>query len=223
MEVGCGECTTFTGIFRHVLRGAEFFCFDLSWSRIRQAHRFMERFLAPDFCARTTSFVAEMSAMPIADKSIDVVYTSHSLEPNGGRELELLNALFRVARKKVVLFEPVYERATNEARERMALHGYVRGLENAIAAAGGKLEQIEPIKNIANPLNPTFMLEVTPPPGPSQQGVWSCPTSGRPMVRAGEVFWCEDAGLAYPILEGIPILRPEAAILASSFTYAGRR
>jgi ubiquinone/menaquinone biosynthesis C-methylase UbiE len=30
--------------------------------------------------------VADLFHIPFADNSVDVVYTSHSLEPNGGRE-----------------------------------------------------------------------------------------------------------------------------------------
>jgi len=218
MEIGCGECTTFAGIFRHIVKAADFYCFDLSWSRIAKARQFVAQFLSPDTRKRLKLFVAEISRMPIADKSIDVLYTAHSLEPNGGHEVELLKTLFRVARKKVVLFEPHFERASAEAQQRMASHGYVRGLEEATATAGGRLERVEPIRNIANPLNPTFVFEITPPASENLGiDVWACPVSGSPLTRRQNVFWCRDAGLVYPIIDDIPVLRPDAAILATAF------
>lgn len=58
-------------------------------------------------------FVADMFKMPIADDAVDVVYTVHSMEPNGGREEELLDELYRITGKYLILVEPDYERASN--------------------------------------------------------------------------------------------------------------
>lgn len=44
---------------------------------------------------------------------------SHALEPNCGKEEEALRKCLRVARKAVVLVEPVYELASAEAQARM--------------------------------------------------------------------------------------------------------
>jgi ubiquinone/menaquinone biosynthesis C-methylase UbiE len=37
-------------------------------------------------------------SLPFLHNSIDIVYTSHSIEPNGGKENLLLKELYRVAR-----------------------------------------------------------------------------------------------------------------------------
>ncbi|CAM5272174.1 Methyltransferase domain-containing protein OS=Lysinibacillus sphaericus OX=1421 GN=LS41612_21290 PE=4 SV=1 [Lysinibacillus sphaericus] len=66
--------------------------------------------------------------MPLANNSIDLVYTVHALEPNGGKELEALKELYRVASKYVVLVEPYYEGANSEAKERMDRLGYIKGI-----------------------------------------------------------------------------------------------
>lgn len=218
MEVGCGECTTFTGIFRQLARGAAFYCFDISWSRVERGRQFVARFLDPVLAARLQLFVADISYIPLADKSVDVVYTAHSLEPNGGREVELMRELFRVARKKVVLFEPHFERASTEAQQRMLSHGYVRGLEQAIADSGGCLQRVVPVENVSNPLNPTFMLDISLPAEQKNAGsVWMCPITGSSLVRQGNVFWSQEAGLVYPVVGDIPVLRADAAILATAF------
>ena len=73
-------------------------------------------------------FVADMALLPLADSSVDVVFTSHALEPNHGREEQLLKELLRVARRHLLLFEPSWENADQAVRDRMVQHGYVRDL-----------------------------------------------------------------------------------------------
>ena len=55
------------------------------------------------------------------DKSVDVVYTAHSLEPNGGRELEAVKELLRITSKRLILIEPSYELADKECKIRMKI------------------------------------------------------------------------------------------------------
>ena len=69
-----------------------------------------------------------MFNLPLLDNSIDIVYTSHSMEPNGGHEEELLAELYRVTNNYLILLEPAYEFASEEARARMRKHGYVTNL-----------------------------------------------------------------------------------------------
>ena len=73
-------------------------------------------------------FVGNMFHIPFADNSIDIVYTSHSMEPNGGREKEAMAELYRVAGKYLVLLEPSYELATDDGKQRMDRLGYVKGM-----------------------------------------------------------------------------------------------
>lgn len=49
------------------------------------------------------------------------------------REEEAIRELMRVARRAVVLVEPIYELANSEAQARMHTHGYVRGLKETAA------------------------------------------------------------------------------------------
>jgi hypothetical protein len=62
-------------------------------------------------------FVGDLFRIPSADNSIDVTYTSHYVEPNGGREVPAIKELLRVARKEVILVEPINELAPEEAKK----------------------------------------------------------------------------------------------------------
>lgn len=93
------------------------------------------------------------------DDAIDVVFTSHALEPNGNKEVEAIRELKRVARRYVVLFEPDYEAAPLEGRARMRRLNYVTEIRRAIDEVGGLVvEKDEPFVAIGNPLNPTAVF-----------------------------------------------------------------
>ena len=49
-----------------------------------------------------------MEQIGLKSNSVDIIYTNHSLEPNGGREEVILKELLRVTNKYLILFEPIY-------------------------------------------------------------------------------------------------------------------
>jgi ubiquinone/menaquinone biosynthesis C-methylase UbiE len=82
LEAGCGEATTLAGILQQLSSGGG--CklgFDISWSRCAEGLDWLSE---NGVSARL--FVADLFDIPLEDQTVDVVYTSHSVEPNGGRE-----------------------------------------------------------------------------------------------------------------------------------------
>jgi ubiquinone/menaquinone biosynthesis C-methylase UbiE len=132
LEVGVGEGTTLAGVVSALgIDNISVYGFYLIWSRIAIANRWTsENNIKSKLC------VADMFNIPLDDNSVDVVYTSHSLEPNRGKEEVAMVELLRVARKAVVLVESCYELATKEAQNRMDEHGYVRGLRSIAGRLG---------------------------------------------------------------------------------------
>lgn len=227
LEVGVGEATTLSGVLTALdNQVGESFGFDLSWSRVAEGQLWLK---AHD--QQADLFVADLFHIPFADNSIDVVYTSHSLEPNRGREQAAIAECLRVARDAVVLIEPRYELASPEAQARMDYHGYVRGLRDAAEALGAHIEDDRLLENAENSLNPSGLLllrkssanvpelrkiEFTPDSGP-----WRCPLTGSPLVRGDDLFFASDVGIAYPVMRGVPLLRPEHAVVASRIELMG--
>jgi SAM-dependent methyltransferase len=214
LDAGTGELTTLAGVAAAGLPdGIEHFACDLSWSRIRAGRDFVARH-AP--AAKIESFVGNLMALPLADDAIDVVWTSHALEPNGGREVEMIRELLRVSSRAIVLFEPSYERNSPDGRARMESLGYIRDLPGAAAAAGGKLVDLVEIKPVANALNPTFAHVIEKRVlNPRAASPWACPASRLTMERRADSFFSPASRLSYPIVGGIPVLRAEAAILTT--------
>lgn len=217
LEVGVGEATTLAGVLAEcAIKPHQAFAFDVSWSRVSVAKHWLQ-----EKRQRADLFVADLLNIPMRDGSVDVVYSSHSLEPNRGKEEEAIRECLRVARKAVVLIEPIYELATREAQARIRSHGYVEGLRETAERLGAKVSDYRLLDYTPNPLNPSGVIhlkKVSASDGPkdkSSASVWRCPVTGVALEVGAEFFYARQVGLAYPVLRGIPMLRAEHVIVAS--------
>ena len=219
LEVGVGEATTLAGLMKAITaQGISAYGFDLSWSRIAIAKRWMD-----EKSVKARLFVGDLFSIPLADSSVDVVYTSHSLEPNRGKEEMAIKELLRVARKAVVLVEPCYELAPKEAQQRMRKHGYVRGLKEAAESLGANVADYRLLDVCANPLNPSGVIVLIKSAAPHARDadptrIWQCPLTGSPLTEKEDCFYADTAGIAYPVLQSVPLLRPEHAVIASKLS-----
>lgn len=217
LEVGVGEATTLAGVLGELgSKNARAFGFDVSWSRVDEGRKWLR-----ENKQEANLFVADLLNIPMGDGSVDVVYSSHSLEPNRGREEEAVRECLRVARKAVVLVEPIYELASAEAQARMRHHGYVEGLRATAEHLGAEVLDYRLLDYSPNPLNPSGVLCLKKtgisgnPSRTNQSAVWRCPMTGAELNRADDVFYAAEVGMAYPVLKRIPMLRAEHAIVAS--------
>jgi hypothetical protein len=222
LDCGAGELTTLSHLSLLLPSQCQLLACDISLSRLRVGRRFAKGFMRDDLIYNLNLFVADMSRLPIADSSVDVVFTSHALEPNHGRELELLVELLRVTRRKLLLFEPSWENADESARSRMKKHGYVRDLPAHISAAGGRLLSVQPLPHPINPMNPTHCYVVEPSTDRNEVSDYplvplQCPRSGFLLKKEHGYYWSEEGGWAYPEIDGILCLREKHGILMSHY------
>lgn len=156
LDAGAGELTTLTHLILALkTRPSRVYASDISDRRLEFGREY-----ASQHGVAAETFRAELAAIPLPDNSVDIVTTNHAIEPNGGREADILAELIRVARRKLVLFEPAYEFATDEGKSRMRQHGYVRDLPGHLARLGADVEQLTPLTTVYNPLNPTACIVV---------------------------------------------------------------
>ncbi len=216
LEVGCGEATTLAGVLKYLNNKPKHALgFDISWSRCAEGLSWLSE---NEVSAKL--FVADLFDIPLEDGSVDVVYTSHSLEPNGGREEEAIRELMRIARRAVVLVEPIYELANSEAQSRMSTHGYVRGLKETAERLGASVSGYRLLDYTPTPLNPSglVLIEKESNEGGGGKPAWRCPLTHTPVSDLGDVFAATQSGLVYPVLRGIPMLRAEHGIVASKIS-----
>ena len=147
LEVGVGEATVMNPLMEKLDPNDEIlkYGFDISWSRTRFAYENTKK-----HAHSINFFTADLFEIPLPDNSIDVVYTSHSIEPNGGREKDALKELHRVAKKYVVLLEPDYRNASRQGKKRMLRHGYVRNLHEHAIELGFDVLEHRPFEVIEN-------------------------------------------------------------------------
>lgn len=220
LDAGCGELTNTALLFSKLDDVRGLFAFDLSWSRVHVGLNHFRSMVDADCARRTCAFVGEMSGIPLPDNSIDVVMTSHALEPNHGRETELLGELLRVSRRGLLLFEPAYELGDHAQRVNMEQHGYVRGLPDHCELLGAEVREHHFTGVNYNPLNRTAVTVVVK----SEAAVKNAPTFVDPVSHTildfddvDRVYFSPEQGVVYPTLRGIPILRESAAVLATGF------
>lgn len=219
LEVGVGEATTLAGVMNAITAQCiSAYGLDLSWSRISIAQRWID-----ERSVKARLFVGDLFSIPLADNSIDVVYTSHSLEPNGGKEEMAIKELLRIARKAIVLVEPCYELASKEAQQRMREHGYVRELKATAEALGAKVADYKLLDVCANPLNPSGVIiivksVISPAKDEDVERIWQCPLTGVSLTDKGDYFYADAVGIAYPVLQAVPLLRSEHAVIASKLS-----
>lgn len=218
VDVGTGEMTTLAAVAAAgYAKAAQAYALDISLSRLIVGRRYLQEQLEPNLAAKIRPVVCTLFRLPFADNSVDVVWTSHALEPNGGRELEAITELARVCRRHLVLFEPSYEHNSDEGRARMDRLGYVKDLAGSIARVPGLvLEQVVRIETTENPLNPTyaFIARKTVSGSVSEPSL-RCPLSHGNLDPHEAYVYCRLSLLAYPVLEGIPVLRIDKGICAS--------
>lgn len=211
LEAGVGEAT----FLRRLLEVAEppppiVHACDLSWSRVAVARDW----LAAGKLAVQLK-VARMSALPYRDDSFDVVLTSHAIEPNHGREAELLAELYRVAARWLVLTEPAYEFASPEARARMEALGYCRDLAGHARRLGMEVVRSELLLPLISERNPTAITVIAKQPGaPSATPALVCPRWRTPLEDRADCSFSPRSLTAYPRIGGIDCLVPEQGVIA---------
>jgi len=219
MEAGVGEATTLSFVLTHLQNARQAFGFDISWSRVSIARNWLTTQGHTD----TTLFTASLFDIPLPENSIDVVYTCHSIEPNGGHEEAAVRELYRVASEWVVLLEPAYDLASADAQQRMRHHGYCVDLFPAIESLGYEVFKHELFPICINPLNPTGMTILRKQRKKDNvKPQLCCPVTHCTLQETEGFLFSPDHLAAYPVMSGIPCLRSENSIVASHLPKAKR-
>lgn len=213
IEVGVGEATTLGNLIPKIKNSQflETYGFDISWSRIHLGNQYLKK-----IGVESNLFVSDLFNIPLSDSSIDIVYTSHSIEPNGGKEKEAIKELYRVAKKYLILLEPTHEFASTEGQKRMQANGYVQNLEKTIKELGYDLIDYKPFEVTINSLNPTGLYIIKKKSEDNKESVkFCCPIAKDNLLEYNDHFFSKKSLISYPKIMGIPCLCNFYGVLTS--------
>ena len=111
----------------------------------------------------------------------------------------------------------------------MKEHGYISGLHNVAKNLGYKISNyklLDIVEKYSNSLNPTGVLSIIKSDSEKilhntenekKKIDWQCPLTKSNLIKINDAFFSKDSGIAYPILDGIPLLRIEHGLIASLY------
>lgn len=219
LDAGVGEALTLAPVLARLSPEVVVSGFDASVSRLQWARRNLA-----SVAVQAQLFVADTAEIPLRDGSVDAVLSVHSLEPNGGRERELLAELLRVAARRVVLIEPSSVFGSKSQIERMRRLGYCMDLPSALEDLGATISLHEPWQVNINPANVAELIIVEVPQSKSAGEARTATEAGLELVAPASLADLEAAdaglysrqdGLYFPIVGGFPILTRRQAVIAT--------
>lgn len=222
LDVGTGELTVMAHLMPKIkCNVSRVLAFDISWSRLQKGLKFAAEKMGESY-KKLEVFVADMFEIPISSHTVEVLISNHALEPNGGREIEILTELFRVTSKYCILFEPCYEINSDEGKKRMDKMGYIKNLEKFISDLGGNIVEKITMKTISNPLNPTvcYVIELNKRNEKIVKRSFSycVPGTDFELKKIKNVLYSPDLYVSFPIIDTIPILKNEFSIITSAMS-----
>ncbi len=215
LNTGVGESTTLSRIVAHMKnKPCQVLGLDISWSRIAYGKAF-----AAKHDQEQDLFVANMLSIPLITDSVDIVFSSHALEPNRGREKEIIQEMARVASRYVILLEPAYELGSKETKKHIDQHKYVTGLKTAAEELGLSVLEHKLFDVSINPNNQTALTIIQVGSNtPIQKSKYACPKCKKELSEVKGQLFCSHDHTIYPVMDDIPCLKVDHAIIASKFT-----
>lgn len=211
LDCGTGELTTLLRIIDYLPPSVEsVYATDISLSRLNMG----KKFWSASGKSLPTIFCSNMEKLPLADKSIDLVITNHSIEPNGNNSILILDELLRVGRR-VIAFEPSYKNNSIDGKKRMKELGYIGELEEIIPKTkAGVLDCVVeiPRETLLNPLNPTYCYVIRGDERQKSVPNYTYPGTSEKLNQLENGFYSPDHDALFPIFYDIPILKKDALV-----------
>ena len=135
IDVGTGEATTLAFVINELQKiPKHIFASDISLSRILYAEKFIQENCKVPI--DINFFTADLFNMPFPDSSVDIVLTTHSIEPNTDKEKEALEEFYRIAAKYLILKEPTFLLGSDATKENITKHKYIKNLYGTAKSLG---------------------------------------------------------------------------------------
>jgi ubiquinone/menaquinone biosynthesis C-methylase UbiE len=214
LEVGTGECVTLLSLAKIINKKFEniyYLGLDFSFSRLLLGKYFLEKHnLFPSL------FCSNMNNIGLVDNCVDIVFSNHGIEPNGGQEEKILKEMLRVSNKYVFLFEPIYELNSKKNRIRMDKFGYVKKLYNTCKKLDCSIIKYELLNsNHSRKSNLTGVIILKKKYSKIKKTKFKCLLTNCQLQKKNDFFYNKNPGILYPIVNSIPLLLDKSAVMCS--------
>ena len=220
LEAGVGEGTTLVNILSLFPEaGGEFQWvggFDISLARVMFAKSYgKQKRLKNSY----SLFTGRIEQIPLEDDSIDLVFTSHAIEPNYGKEKEIIAELFRVTRNWLVLREPSFDLGGEPTRDHIRRCRYADNIIGTLREGGYDIVEHRLWGYDFNPNNKTAITVIHKSEKDRAfdflQPRFVNPLTRSELIEREGFLYDSRCGLIFPILSDIPCLLAENALLCA--------
>ena len=150
MDCGCGELIKTSFLFKHLTYIKNFYANDISLNRLFLGKKFIKKI---GIKRKINYFCSSMKNLPLKNNSIDVIFTSHAIEPNKSYDAEIIiRELFRVCNHGLCLHESHFQSADRNQKKRMNKYNYAKNIEKTLKKLNCRFKIIK-LNNHHNNLN----------------------------------------------------------------------
>lgn len=217
LDAGTGEATSLYGILKNYNKIPDnIYACDISLSRLLYGRRFLE---TKGYSNKVNFTVGNIFELPFMDSSIELVFTTHAAEPNTDRERDILQELYRVASKYIVMIEPSYNFGTENTRKNIEKHKYIKNLYSTALELGYKIIEYR-LFDISLEKNNSELLIIEKNSNNNYMGKcvpYACPKCKNKMINYNNQYYCNNCYTIYPVIHNIPCLNKEYGIFCSKF------
>jgi SAM-dependent methyltransferase len=221
LDAGTGEATYLCPILGKMKRPpAHVHAFDISFSRLLYGRMWTRR----HDLAGVRFFVGSLLQVPVLGGAFDAVVTNHAIELNRGREREIIEELYRVCRRYLILREPSWELGNERTRARIEKHRYANGIFKAVESLGYEVIEQRLFESDVNPDNQSALTVIRKRERDVGDGAasfpnppYASPLGKSPLVFTGEAYYSVDDALIFPVICGIPCLLAENGIFSTRY------
>lgn len=214
LEVGIGEATTICDILADLSDDKEAWGIEISLSRLLYAQKFSE-----EKNAKINMAVGDMFSLPFPDDSVDLVFTYYCIDAHRGKEKQAVEEMLRVSKEYLILVEPTYELGNEETKKRIDEQCYINNLVNTLKEIDVEIieHRLFDIFTHNNNAAITVLRKKKISAKRESEVSYACPVCKEKLIKHAENLFCPECYNVYPVIQNIPMLLKENAILCNKY------
>ena len=214
LHVGTSNGKSICSIIKNMKKKPEdVYGLDISLSSLMFAKKYSEN-VKP----KINFFLGSALNIPFKDNSFDIVFTIQTIASNIGNERKIIKELVRVAKKIVIINQPLYNPKNKKLTAHMEKHAFSKDIMNTIKKMKLNILDNFFLKNDLSTVNKTSVVIINKNSSSKENPIGYCsPKSKNFLKKINNHFYCEEEGRLYPVINGIPCLESDSNFLCARY------